>query len=56
MKPINGQIPYDLFIANAPIASRVQACNLDFGNMEVGGGKPQKYLHGLPRLAIGPFT
>ncbi len=42
MKPINGQIPSDLFIDRTdPSRVRLQ---LDFGNMEVGGGKPQKYL------------
>ena len=42
MKPINGVIPYDLFIERTdPSRVRLQ---LDFGNMEVGGGKPLQYL------------
>lgn len=42
MKPINGVIPYDLFIDRTdPTRVRLQ---LDFGNMEVGGGKPLQYL------------
>jgi sugar phosphate isomerase/epimerase len=42
MKPIKGEIPYDLFIERTdPSRVRLQ---LDFGNMEVGGGRPLKYL------------
>ncbi len=42
MHPIDGQIPYDLFIARTdPKLVRLQ---LDFGNMAVGGGDPMAYL------------
>jgi sugar phosphate isomerase/epimerase len=42
MKPIHGEVPYDLFIERTdPSRVRLQ---LDFGNMEVGGGNPLKYL------------
>jgi sugar phosphate isomerase/epimerase len=42
MKPIDGVIPYDLFVERTdPSKVRLQ---LDFGNMEVGGGKPLQYL------------
>jgi sugar phosphate isomerase/epimerase len=42
MKAIDGVIPYDLFIERTdPSRVRLQ---LDFGNMEVGGGKPMQYL------------
>jgi sugar phosphate isomerase/epimerase len=42
MKPIRGEIPYDLFLERTdPSRVRLQ---LDFGNMEVGGGKPLQYL------------
>jgi sugar phosphate isomerase/epimerase len=42
MKPIKGEVPYDLFIERTdPSRVRLQ---LDFGNMEVGGGKPLQYL------------
>jgi sugar phosphate isomerase/epimerase len=42
MKPINGVIPYELFIERTdPSKVRLQ---LDFGNMEVGGGKPLEYI------------
>ena len=42
MKPIGGTVPYDLFIERTqPSQVRLQ---LDFGNMEVGGGKPMQYL------------
>ena len=42
VKPIHDVIPYDLFIERTD-ASRVRL-QLDFGNMEVGGGKPMEYL------------
>jgi sugar phosphate isomerase/epimerase len=42
MKPITGTIPYDLFMERTdPSRVRLQ---LDFGNMEIGGGKPMLYL------------
>ncbi len=42
MKPISGVIPYDLFLERTdPSRVRLQ---LDFGNMEVGGGKPMQYI------------
>lgn len=42
MKPIDGQIPYDVFISRLdPASVRLQ---LDVGNMLIGGGDPMKYL------------
>ena len=42
MKPIDGQIPYDVFIARLdPSVVRLQ---LDVGNMLIGGGDPMQYL------------
>jgi sugar phosphate isomerase/epimerase len=42
MQPIDGVVPYDLFVARTDSASvRLQ---LDFGNMAVGGGDPMAYL------------
>ena len=42
MKPIDGQIPYDVFIAQLdPKVTRLQ---LDTGNMIIGGGDPMAYL------------
>jgi sugar phosphate isomerase/epimerase len=42
MKPIDGQIPYDVFIQRLdPKAVRLQ---LDVGNMVMGGGDPMAYL------------
>ncbi len=42
MRPIDGQVPYDLFVARTdPQAVRLQ---LDVGNMAVGGGDPMAYL------------
>jgi sugar phosphate isomerase/epimerase len=42
MKPIEGQIPYDVFIARLdPSVVRLQ---LDVGNMVMGGGDPMQYL------------
>lgn len=41
--PIDGRIPYDLFVARTdPAAVRLQ---LDFGNMAQGGGDPLEYLN-----------
>ncbi|HWC73633.1 MAG TPA: sugar phosphate isomerase/epimerase [Gemmatimonadales bacterium] len=45
-KPIDGQIPYDVFIARLdPSVTRLQ---LDVGNMVLGGGDPMKYLAQYP--------
>lgn len=42
VKPIDGQIPYDLFMERTdPAVVRHQ---LDFGNMALGGGDPMRYL------------
>ena len=42
MKPIAGEVPYDVFVAALdPSAVRLQ---LDVGNMLVGGGDPMQYL------------
>ncbi len=42
MKPINGQVPYDLFVERLdPSLVRLQ---LDIGNMVMGGGDPAQYL------------
>jgi sugar phosphate isomerase/epimerase len=42
MKPIDGQVPYDVFIQRLdPKAVRLQ---LDVGNMIMGGGDPMAYL------------
>ena len=42
MKPIDGVVPYDLFITRTdPAAVRLQ---LDAGNMRMGGGDPMTYL------------
>jgi sugar phosphate isomerase/epimerase len=42
MKPIDGKIPYDVFIQRLdPSVVRLQ---LDVGNMLMGGGDPMKYL------------
>jgi len=42
MKPIGGLIPYEVFVERTdPTRVRLQ---LDFGNMEVGGGRPLQYL------------
>jgi sugar phosphate isomerase/epimerase len=42
MKPIDGQVPYDVFIARLdPSVVRLQ---LDVGNMIMGGGDPMQYL------------
>ncbi len=42
MKPIDGQVPYDLFVERTdPSLVRLQ---LDTGNMTIGGGDPMAYL------------
>ncbi len=42
MRPINGEIPYDVFVERTvPSAVRLQ---LDVGNMAMGGGDPLRYL------------
>ena len=42
MKPIDGQIPYDVFVQRTdPSVVRLQ---LDVGNMYIGGGDPMRYL------------
>lgn len=42
MKPINGQVPYDVFVERLdPSVVRLQ---LDVGNMVMGGGDPAQYL------------
>jgi sugar phosphate isomerase/epimerase len=42
MKPIDGQVPYDVFVARLdPAAVRLQ---LDVGNMLMGHGDPMRYL------------
>lgn len=42
MKPIDGQVPYDLFVERTdPSVVRHQ---LDVGNMALGGGDPMRYL------------
>jgi sugar phosphate isomerase/epimerase len=42
MKPVNGAVPYDIFVDRTD-ATKVRL-QLDFGNMELGGGKPMEYL------------
>jgi len=42
MKPIDGQIPYDVFIAR--LDPKVVRLQLDVGNMVMGGGDPMAYL------------
>jgi sugar phosphate isomerase/epimerase len=52
MKPIDGRVPYDVFIERTdPALVRLQ---LDVGNMTVGGGDPMKYLKRY-RDRIGSF-
>lgn len=42
MKPIDGKVPYDVFVERLdPAAVRLQ---LDVGNMVMGGGDPMQYL------------
>ncbi len=44
--PIDGQIPFDVFISRLdPAVTRLQ---LDVGNMLVGGGDPMQYLQKYP--------
>ena len=42
MKPIDGQIPYDVFIKR--LDSKAVRLQLDVGNMVMGGGDPMAYL------------
>jgi sugar phosphate isomerase/epimerase len=42
MKPIDGQIPYDIFIQR--LDPKVVRLQLDVGNMIMGGGDPMAYL------------
>jgi sugar phosphate isomerase/epimerase len=42
VKPIDGQIPYDLFLQRTDRS--VVRHQLDFGNMALGGGDPMRYL------------
>jgi len=45
-KPIDGKVPYDLFIERLdPAVTRLQ---LDVGNMLIGGGDPMAYLQKYP--------
>src|SRR5216117_1912877 len=45
-KPIDGQVPYDVFISRLdPSVTRLQ---LDVGNMLIGGGDPMQYLQKYP--------
>jgi len=45
-KPIDGQVPYDIFIERLdPAVTRLQ---LDVGNMLIGGGDPMQYLSKYP--------
>jgi len=45
-KPIDGQIPFDVFISRIdPSVTRLQ---LDVGNMLIGGGDPMQYLQKYP--------
>lgn len=46
MKPIDGQIPYDVFIKR--LDPKVVRLQLDVGNMVIGGGDPMAYLHRYP--------
>jgi sugar phosphate isomerase/epimerase len=43
MKPIDGQVPYDVFIKR--LDPKVVRLQLDVGNMIIGGGDPMAYLH-----------
>jgi sugar phosphate isomerase/epimerase len=46
MKPIDGQVPYDVFVERLdPSLVRLQ---LDTGNMLIGGGDPMRYLAKYP--------
>ncbi len=42
MKPIDGQVPYDVFVER--LDSSVVRLQLDTGNMLIGGGDPMQYL------------
>jgi len=42
MKPIDGQIPYDVFVER--LDPKVVRLQLDIGNMVMGGGDPMAYL------------
>ena len=42
MKPIDGQIPYDVFVEK--LDPKVVRLQLDVGNMVMGGGDPMQYL------------
>jgi len=45
-KPIDGQVPFDVFISRLdPTVTRLQ---LDVGNMLIGGGDPMQYLQKYP--------
>ena len=45
-KPIDGQVPFDVFISRLdPSVTRLQ---LDVGNMLIGGGDPMQYLQKYP--------
>ena len=46
MRPIDGQVPYDVFVKRTvPTSVRLQ---LDVGNMVMGGGDPLAYLDAYP--------
>jgi sugar phosphate isomerase/epimerase len=45
-KPIEGQVPYDVFISRLDPA--VTTLQLDVGNMLIGGGDPMQYLQKYP--------
>ena len=52
MKPIDGTVPYDVFVERTdPSVVRLQ---LDVGNMVMGGGDPMRYLSQY-RDGIGAF-
>ena len=46
MKPIDGTVPYDMFIQR--LDPKVVRLQLDVGNMIIGGGDPMKYLKQYP--------
>jgi sugar phosphate isomerase/epimerase len=43
MKPIDGQVPYDVFVER--LDRKVVRLQLDVGNMTMGGGDPMAYLN-----------
>ena len=43
MRPIDGVVPYDVFVAR--LDPRLVRLQLDMGNMVMGGGDPMAYLH-----------